>query len=255
MKITSRDNPKVKRWAALVRDTKLRRKEGRLLVEGPHLVEAALRAGVKVHAVLVSEAYKGELRGVPMVLAERVFASIVDAETPAGIAAEISMPTVQKKGDVVFLEGVQDPGNVGAIMRSAAAFGIACVVLDRACADAWSAKTLRAAMGAHFALQVLSVAALDPELERFAGRILCAVPRGGERLHGADLSGPIAWLFGAEGQGVGEALLAAARAELRGLGVESVRTMVRRDDVGLLRFFRSAGFVLGPFIEMEAPGE
>lgn len=213
MKLTSRDNPKVKRWTKLVRDAKLRKKEGRLLVEGPHLVEAARQAGVEVHAVLVSEAYGGKVAGTPVVLAERVFASIVDAETPAGIAAEISMPSVQKKGDVVFLQGVQDPGNVGAIMRSAAAFGAAAVILDGGCADAWSPKTLRAGMGAHFGLLVRTVRSLEDELARFAGRILCAVPRGGVVLAKADLSGAIGWLFGSEGHGVSEA--AAKHADLK----------------------------------------
>lgn len=209
MKLTSRDNPKVKRWTKLVRDAKLRKKEGRLLVEGPHLVEAALRAGLQPHSLLVSDRGQRDpeianlTAGIePVVLPDRIFAAIVDADAPPGIAAEIPMPSLQKRGNVVFLEGVQDPGNVGTIMRSAAAFGIACVVLDRACADAWSPKTLRAGMGAHFALQVKTVASLEDELERFAGRILCAVPKGGAILRGGDLSGPIGWLFGAEGQGV-----------------------------------------------------
>lgn len=209
MKLTSRDNPKVKRWAKLVRDAKLRKKEGRLLIEGPHLVEAALRAGLQPHALLVSERGQRdrEIAGLvagaaPVVLQDRVFAAIVDSENPPGIAAEVSFPTVRKQGDVVFLEGVQDPGNVGAIMRSAAAFGVAAVILDRGCADAWSAKTLRAGMGAHFALQVQTVSSLEEELERFTGRILCAVPRGGVVLAEADLSRPVGWLFGAEGKGV-----------------------------------------------------
>jgi len=207
MKLTSRDNPKVQRWVKLVRDARLRRKEGRLIIEGPHLVQAALEAGLRPHVFLVSE--KGmanpeiaALVAKPVILGDRLFAGIVDADNPPGIAAEVSFPTVRKQGDVVFLEGVQDPGNVGAIMRSAAAFGVAAVTLDRACADAWSAKTLRAGMGAHFALQVQTVSSLEEELERFTGRILCAVPRGGVVLAEADLSPPVGWLFGAEGKGV-----------------------------------------------------
>lgn len=218
MKLTSRDNPKVKRWAMLVRDAKLRKTEGRLLVEGPHLVQAALAAGLKPHAFLASESGMdnpeiSRLAARPVILSDRIFASIVDAENPPGIAAEVSMPSLQKQGNVVFLEGIQDPGNVGTIMRSAAAFGIACVVLDRACADAWSAKTLRAGMGAHFALQVKTVTSLEDELERFAGRIACAVPRNGVPLRDADLGDPLGWLFGAEGQGVSAA--AARHADLK----------------------------------------
>ena len=220
MKLTSRDNPKVKRWAKLVRDAKLRKKEGRLLIEGPHLVEAALRAGLQPHALLVSERglQDREIASLtagasPLVLSDRVFAGIVDAENPPGIAAEVDLPKWSASGTTVFLEGVQDPGNVGTIMRSAAALGVACVVLDRACADAWSPKTLRAGMGAHFALQVKTAASLEEELERFAGRILCAVPRAGVGLRKADLEGPIGWLFGAEGRGVSAA--AARHADLK----------------------------------------
>jgi len=113
----------------------------------------------------------------------------------------------------VFLEGIQDPGNVGAILRSAAAFGISDAVLDAHCADAWSPKVLRAAMGAHFSMQIAERADLAKSMDRFAGKIACAVPRGGVPIAGADLSGRIGWLFGAEGRGVSEAL--AARATLK----------------------------------------
>jgi TrmH family RNA methyltransferase len=206
VKLTSRDNAKVRHWAKLASDGRYRKSEGRALIEGPHLVQAALEAGVQLHAFLVSEKARpgfASLASKPVLMSESVFASIVDAETPQGIAAEISIPVAKSRdGDVVFLEGVQDPGNVGTIMRSAAAFGAVSVVLDRGCADAWSPKTLRSGMGAHFALQVTTVGSLADELQRFAGRIVCAVPRGGIRLDRADLSGPIGWLFGSEGQGV-----------------------------------------------------
>jgi len=206
MKLTSRDNPKVRHWTKLASDGRYRRSKGRALIEGPHLVQAALQAGLEVHAFLVSDKARPEVASMaasPIILSDRVFAGVVDAETPPGIAAEISIPSPRApKGDTVFLEGVQDPGNVGAIMRSAAAFGVAAVTLDRACADAWSAKTLRAGMGAHFALQLKTVSSLEEELERFAGRILCTVPRGGVVLAEADLGRPVGWLFGAEGRGV-----------------------------------------------------
>jgi len=200
VKLTSRDNPKVKHWTKLASDGRYRRSKGRALIEGPHLVQAARQAGVEIHALLVSE--KAQPENGAIILSERIFASIVDADTPQGIAAEISVPQGKVEGDTVFLEGVQDPGNVGAIIRSAAAFGVKSVVLDSACADPWSPKALRAGMGGHFALQVKTVSSLDAELERFAGRILCTVPRGGVVLAVADLSGKVGWLFGAEGRGV-----------------------------------------------------
>jgi TrmH family RNA methyltransferase len=201
VKLTSRDNPKVKHWTKLASDGRYRRSKGRALIEGPHLVEAARQAGVQVHAVLVSERARAELGAKPVVLSERIFAGIVDAESPQGIAAEISIPAMKvEDGDAVFLEGVQDPGNVGAIIRSAAAFGVKRVVLDGACADPWSPKALRAGMGGHFRLSVGG----EFDLQAFKGTLACTVVRGGGPLR--DLPTPIGWIFGGEGQGVSAAV-------------------------------------------------
>ena len=140
-------------------------------------------------------------------LQDSVFQSIVDAETPQGIAAEIEIPAGPPPagGSCVFLEGIQDAGNVGAIIRSAAAFGVGTVVLDNQCADAWSPKTLRAGMGGHFALCIRSVPGLRKELETFPGRLLCTVARDGVTLSEADLAGRIGWVFGREGSGLSDA--------------------------------------------------
>jgi RNA methyltransferase, TrmH family len=200
--ITSKDNPRVRRWAKLVRDARLRRAERRAIVEGPHLVSLASPV-----ALLVSESGADRGFGGPhaVVLSDRVFREIVDVESPQGVAAEIEIPAPGPlAAPAVFLEGVQDPGNVGAILRSAAAFGVRSAVLDQACADPWSPKVLRAGMGAHFGLSILEAGDLADPIGGFAGRVLCAVPRGGVDLRKADLSGPIGWLFGAEGPGVTE---------------------------------------------------
>lgn len=204
MKITSRDNPKVKHWAKLASDGRYRKSKGRALIEGPHLVEAARQAGVEIHALLASEKAPPEEEAV--ILGERIFASIVDTETPQGIAAEISIPTPKAAdGDTVFLEGVQDPGNVGAIIRSAAAFGMRAVVLDPACADPWSPKALRAGMGGHFQLSVGG----KFDLKAFKGTLACTVVRGGAPLR--DIPRPVGWIFGGEGQGVSEAVARLAK--------------------------------------------
>ncbi|HWA37045.1 MAG TPA: RNA methyltransferase [Burkholderiales bacterium] len=221
--IRSKDNPQVKRWAKLAKESSLRRAEGRALVEGPHLLEALLLAGLGTKAILVSEdalsnpeisALLRKAGGEPAVLSPAAFRAIADAETPQGIAAEIEIPKPRLvKGDCVFLEGIQDPGNVGAILRSAAALGLASAVLDRACADPWSPKVLRAAMGGHFRLSVQQVPALDAGVEAYAGKLVCTVVRDGQPLRKADLSGPIGWIFGSEGAGVSAEL--AARAAVR----------------------------------------
>lgn len=212
--ITSKDNPRVKRWASLVHDARARRKERRAIAEGPHLV-----ARVKALCLLVSESglARQEIRSLvgkrePVVLADKVFRAIVDAETPPGLAAEFEIPTVPRDvaAPAVFLEGVQDPGNVGAILRSAAAFGLRAAVLDRVCADPWSPKVLRAGMGGHFQLHIHQAENLEAELQRYRASVMCTVPRDGTMLPELDFSGPVGWLFGAEGEGVSAALQAKA---------------------------------------------
>jgi TrmH family RNA methyltransferase len=209
--LRSRDNPQVKRWAKLARESRLRRSEGRALIEGPHLVAALLSQNLQPAVVMATEAALGrpEIADLvrrsglaPVILSESAFKSIADTEAPPGLAAEIVIPSLRREGARVFLEGVQDAGNVGAIVRSAAAVGAGAVILDRSCADPWSPKALRAGMGGHFSLQVLQVDALGAALESFAGRILCTVAAGGQPLREADLAGRIGWIFGSEARGV-----------------------------------------------------
>ena len=216
--ITSRGNPRVKRWARLAQDARLRRAEGRAIVEGPHLVAEALRSRLEPLALLVSEdgLKRDEVRALvsgrePVILSDAVFRAIADAESPQGIAAEIAIPRIEATGDCVFLESVQDPSNVGAIIRSAAAFGVGEVVLDRGCADAWAPKSLRAGMGGHFRLGIRQVADLAKEMEAFEGTLVCTVAANGAPLPEADLESRLGWIFGSEGQGLSAAVQRQAR--------------------------------------------
>jgi RNA methyltransferase, TrmH family len=197
-----------------VRDSRLRRAERRIIIEGPHLLAAALDAGIQPIAVIGTEAAlaKPEISGLkikitPTVMTAAVFAAIADAETAPGIAAEIAIPELNREGSTVLLEGVQDPGNVGAIIRSAAAFGVGTVMLDRQCADPWSPKVLRAGQGGHF---LVAVRQTDDLLAAVSGRLICTVVEGGVSLRKANVSGRIAWAFGAEGAGLSPAVLAKA---------------------------------------------
>lgn len=218
----SRDNPQVKRWAKLARESRLRRSEGRALIEGPHLLDAFLSAGFEPAAVIATESALRDReisrlvsRGgkEAVLVAESAFKAISDTATPQGLAAEIAIPAIRREGAWVFLEGVQDAGNVGTIVRSAAAFGAGAVIVDRACADPWSPKVLRAGMGGHFLLQVMQVDTLESTLESFPGRLICTAARAGEPLRKADLSGRIGWIFGSEARGVSATV--AARASLK----------------------------------------
>ncbi len=224
--LRSRGNPRLRRWTRLAADPRERRSEGCAIIEGPHLIAACLDAGVKPQALVLSESGAGRAEmaqlvqrsGVPAtILADKLFAALADAETPQGIAAEIRLPQeatdLKAAAACVFLDGIQDAGNVGAILRSAAAFGVPVAVLGHGCADAWSPKVLRAAMGAHFSIDLRRSDDLAADMERFGGRVAAAVPRGGVPPGDADLSGRLGWILGAEGRGVSGAL--ASHAALR----------------------------------------
>jgi RNA methyltransferase, TrmH family len=216
--LSSKDNPRVRHWRRLVEDPRYRRSEKRALIEGPHLLAAALENGCKPVAIIATEegaadpeiaALIARSRVPATLLAKGVFSDVVDADTPQGVAAEIAIPHSGGKGAsrLVFLEGVQDPHNVGAIMRTAAAFGITKLVLDRDCADAWSPRALRAGTGGHFALWIEITDDLSAALNAFKGHLLCTVPQGGMPIEEADLSGAVGWLFGGEGRGLSEETL------------------------------------------------
>jgi len=224
--LRSRDNPRLRRWIRLAADPRTRRREGCAIIEGPHLVAASLAAGVTPEALILSESGAARAEVAPLVqqcgaaatiLADKLFATFADAESPQGIAAEIRVPqdaaALESAAGCVFLDGIQDAGNVGTILRSAAAFGVPFAVLGPGCADAWSPKALRAAMGAHFSIALRRSDDLASDLERFGGRVAVAVPRGGVMPAEADLSGRLGWILGAEGHGVSAALL--PRAGLR----------------------------------------
>jgi TrmH family RNA methyltransferase len=227
--LRSRDNPRVRRWHALSHDGRARRHERCALLEGAHLIGAYLDSGARPRALLVSESgrQKTEIAALvqragiaPVTLPDALFRWLGDAASPAGLAAEIEIPAVAASppatGDCVFMERIQDAGNVGAILRSAAAFGVRHAVLSRGCADPWSPKALRAAMGGHFSLRISEAEDLPAVLGRFRGTLICTVARGGRPLAELELAGDAGWIFGAEGQGVSEqvASLAAVHATI-----------------------------------------
>ena len=189
------------------------------MIEGPHLVAAALAAEIRPSALIATEAAlaKPEVaalvrqsRIAPVLVSASVFGAIADAQTPPGIAAEIPLPELKRDGSAVFLEGVQDAGNVGAIIRSAAAFGVATLTVDRHCADPWSPKVLRAGMGGHFTIGIRQVEDLGNAVSAFGGRTICTVVEGGRPLREVPLSGRIAWMFGAEGAGLSKEIVSKA---------------------------------------------
>lgn len=221
--VQSRANPLLKELRQLSRDNAAYRKQGRVWLEGEHLLDAALLAGLRLRVLVL-----GELDPVGvepwMACAERVV-RVPDAlwrefsalDSPAGVGAVLDMPEpgqLQPNAPTVILDRVQDAGNVGSILRSAAAFGFSQVLAMQGSAALWSPKVLRAAMGAHFALRLqegLQVA----DLQVLGVPLLVTSSHQGRWLHQQTLPWPCAWVFGHEGRGVGAALLEQAQQQVR----------------------------------------
>lgn len=168
--LTSLKNPKVQSWRSL-KDRKGRKETGCFLVEGRKMVEEALRSAFPVEAVLADESRLDELYlpgNVPVyALPEHVLAAVCDTKTPQGVAAVVRMTNSASLGSrLVALDGVQDPGNVGTIIRTADAAGLDGVLLSAQCADAFSPKVLRATMGSVFRMGIRVTEDLPGELTR-----------------------------------------------------------------------------------------
>ena len=230
-RVESRQNARIKELrAGLSRG--IRTEQNHIAIEGLHLVQEALKSGLKLHTVLVRAGSEGLLEqlalpGMPEVLivAEQVFLSASVTEHPQGIAALVDPPefTIDAlfKGVsdrttplVVIAGGLQDPGNLGTLVRSAEAFGATGMILLPGTVSLWNAKTLRASSGSAFRLPVVSLAAEDAfaALDRRGLRIFAAVARDGSGQ--ADLRGPSALLLGNEGAGLPEAWIAKAHARV-----------------------------------------
>ena len=143
-----------------------------------------------------------------------LFASLSELKTPSGILALIEQPepsvSPAQSQFCLLLEEVQDPGNLGSMLRSAAAAGCDAVFLSEGCADAWSPKVLRAGMGGHFVLSIHESADLLDVAAAFQGKLLAGSLTAKTGLYDLDLHGKLAFAFGNEGAGLSENLLAAA---------------------------------------------
>jgi RNA methyltransferase, TrmH family len=226
LSVRSRDNPSLVRVRKLLRDPAAYRHKGTpLWLEGDHLLRACLARGQPLQQSLVAASAweQPALRQLAqqaarvLVLPDALFKELSALASPVGIGALIERPEAAlRRADVstVILDRLQDAGNVGSILRSAAAFGVVQVLALKGTAALWSSKVLRAGMGAHFALELheaLSVEALDDlRLPRVA-----TSSHAPDALHLGQLPDPCAWVFGHEGQGVAEAVAARCALTLR----------------------------------------
>ncbi len=215
--VVSAANPLYRTLLRLSRDGRARREQGLTVIDGVHLVEAYLASGGTPQHVIVAEGAGSRqeiavltrrLPVPPVMVADGLFASLTELKSPSGILAVIAIPAAQAAiapSFCVLLEDIQDPGNLGSILRSSAAAGVSDVWLSTGCADAWSPKALRAAMGAHFSLRLHQPADLAQAALR-SERVIALTPNADRPIFELDLTGTVALVFGNEGTGLSAAL-------------------------------------------------
>ncbi len=226
--ISSRDNTFLKDLRRLAHGTTDYRKQGRFWAEGDHLVRAALHRGVVPSMGIFSESFwplarveyaQAAIKNI--VISDALYDDISALESPARMGFIFDLPTaapLQTTAASVILDRVQDAGNVGAILRSASAFGFKQVIALKGTAALWSPKVLRAGMGAHWGLQLIEGADLSVLAQLAVPRLVTSSHRG-DFLHQALAKGtlpmPCAWALGHEGQGVCAELEALATMHVR----------------------------------------
>jgi len=224
-RITSRSNPLVGRLRRLAQDNTGYRDAGEVWLEGEHLCTAARAHARPVRLAVLDDAAAADatLRALAddaprvVTLPGALFASISRLESPGRIGFVSPLPErtdIDANAASVVIDRVQDAGNVGSILRSAAAFGVRQVLALGGSAALWSPKVLRAGMGAHFALRL--VEGLDEAaLDRLALPIVATSPHATLALDRTPIPRPCAWVFGHEGQGLSASLLARCALALR----------------------------------------
>ncbi|HIW12922.1 MAG TPA: RNA methyltransferase [Candidatus Salinicoccus stercoripullorum] len=224
--ITSKENRKVRDMRKLHKK-KYRSRTGRFLAEGEHLVEEAVKHSQTIHSVILHEDYDYahlDLKGIGLLFVSgEVMRSLSPLETPPGIIALLSYVPPESSGQrVLLLDNIQDPGNLGTLIRTADAFGFDRVVLSPDTADPFSEKVLRSAQGSTFHVRI-DIREAAPAAKEFAGTVLATALNDAESLEDIGTpAGPLMLILGNEGSGVGSDVLAAADKRVRiGMSGES----------------------------------
>lgn len=218
--IVSKDNPGFKAIRALIENAREPRRQGMAFLEGAHLLQAYREKVGLPKRLIVSKSglHQAEVQGLlasmqaveVWCLGDTLFKQLSSVSSPVGVAALIDLPSnsgLPRQTDslpvsCVLLDAVQDAGNVGSILRTAAAAGVEDVFLGPGCAGVWTPRVLRAGQGAHFDLQLHEQADLKAVMGAFKGRVVASSAHGNTSLYELDLQEAVAWLFGSEGQGI-----------------------------------------------------
>jgi len=222
--ISSRENAQYKLLRQLASSAPARKKAGQTLLDGIHLCAAWLQHRGAPQMCIVSESAQAHAEVISildacqslsvsvLLMPDALFAPLSQVENGIGLLFVVETPTASGEpvlhDAALLLDGVQDPGNLGSILRTAAAAGIVQVYCGSSTVNAWSPKVLRAGMGAHFALDIAENIDLHSLIESASVPVLATSSHAEVSLYDLDLRLPCAWLFGNEGRGVSEILLA-----------------------------------------------
>ncbi|HEX5806698.1 MAG TPA: RNA methyltransferase [Macromonas sp.] len=222
--ITSRDNPLFKRLRTLAQEPVAYKKQGQVWLEGDHLCRALLVRGRQPELVVHTAGMTAQVAGWNLaptvrrvVFSDALMQQLSGLESAAPVGCLWALPhdlVLQPGVATVVLDRLQDPGNVGSILRTAAAMGFEQVVAIKGTAALWAPKVLRAGMGAHFGLHLVEGGSAE-DVATLALPTLATSSHEGTWLHQARLPWPCAWLLGHEGQGVSPALQAHATQNIR----------------------------------------
>lgn len=229
--ITSREHPLFKKLVKLQNSARHRRQEGLALLDGVHLIQVYVASGGSPELMVLSQSGRELLEidhllsrlnqfseNNSLILSDTLFKQVSPVKTPVGILALIRIPqhsilpaAVSSIGFGILLEAIQDPGNLGSILRSAAAAGVSDAFLSSDCADSWSPKTLRAGMGAHFSLRIHECSNLVQLARQYRGEVVATtLTYASSSIFCVDLLCPTLFVFGNEGSGLSGELLEAA---------------------------------------------
>jgi TrmH family RNA methyltransferase len=225
--ISSRDNPIFKRLKKLAESARARREARMTLLDGDHLLAAFLDAGGQPHTLVRAASFDaGQFAPLVarcphakvIVLPNVLFAELSPVATPTGLLAEaawLTPPAINATPLVIVLEDIQDPGNLGSMLRTGAAAGATLAVLSKGCHDPWSPKALRGGQGAQFVLPLMTGVDVVEWLAGFEGESLALALAEDNSLYAHKLAGSLALVVGNEGTGLSQAVCEAASATIR----------------------------------------
>ena len=219
--IVSRDNPVFKYQKKLVESARERRAEGKTLLDGVHLIESYCAAFGDPEIIIIPEG-KSSLEATQLMqhlehvstimFPTLMFAELTPVSSSTGILAVVKTPNIAPPNTVKFalmLEDIQDPGNLGSMIRTALGAGVQAIYLSKGCTDAWSPKALRGGQGAQFYVPIIEGVDIVGAMQNFAGNTYAAT-MAGESLYMQDLTQPSAFVIGNEGAGLSNKAMEAA---------------------------------------------